>query len=93
MQLCDRLSQTPYHCLSKACHGSRDFESSDREYYEDAYAEPDEKFRVASRCIYAHYLALFWNNREVEVLRKGWDNFIGTNTMLEGKIEGLESCL
>lgn len=58
-QLRDRLAQTPYRFLPRACRGLRDFESLAHQYYEDAYAEFDEKFRVACRYIHAQDLALF----------------------------------
>lgn len=52
-QLCDRLAHTPNHCLPRVYCRPGDFERAAREYYEDAYTESDEKFRVTSHCIHA----------------------------------------
>ncbi|RCV05757.1 hypothetical protein SETIT_1G108700v2 [Setaria italica] len=89
----DRLARTPYRFVPRGCRDPRDLEREAQEFHHDDFEESDERLRVAARCIHAQDLTLCHYEREMEVLRRGWDNSIGHNAMLEGQLEGLSCCL
>ncbi|CAN6204247.1 unnamed protein product [Urochloa humidicola] len=67
-----RLQDTPYRYLPRALQEP----DSDREAFQilrEVDYEPDERLRVAGRCILVQDQALCRADREVDVLRGGWD--------------------
>ncbi|CAN6362675.1 unnamed protein product [Urochloa humidicola] len=75
MRLRPRLQDTPYRYLPRALQES----DSDREAFQilrEFDYEPDERLRVASRCILAQDQALCRADKSVDILRDGWDESV-----------------
>ncbi|CAN6363673.1 unnamed protein product [Urochloa humidicola] len=90
MQLRPRLQDTPYRYLPRAMHEP----DSDREAFQilrEVDYEPDERLRVAGRCILAQDQALCRADRSVDVLRGGWDESVIKVEDLERQLQALQT--
>ncbi|CAN6204107.1 unnamed protein product [Urochloa humidicola] len=90
MQLRSRLQDTPYHYLPRAMQEP----DSDREAFHilrEVDYEPDERLRVAGRCILAQDQALCRADKSVDVLWDGWDDSVAKVEDLEGQLQALRA--
>ncbi|CAN6381287.1 unnamed protein product [Urochloa humidicola] len=90
MQLRPRLQDTPYLYLPRALQEP----DSDREAFQilrEVDYEPDERLRVAGRCILAQDQSLCHVDREVDVLRGGWDKDVLKLEDLERQLRALQT--
>ncbi|CAN6238316.1 unnamed protein product [Urochloa humidicola] len=90
MQLRSRLQDTPYRYLPRALQQP----DSDRKAFQllrEVDYEPDERLRVAGRCILAQDQALCRADSSVDVLRAGWDADVIWVGDLESQLQALQA--
>ncbi|CAN6338148.1 unnamed protein product [Urochloa humidicola] len=90
MQLRSRLQDTPYRYLPRTLQQP----DSDREAFQLLRVvdyEPDERLRVAGRCILAQDQALCHADHLTDVLRDGWNESVAKVEDLEGQLQALKA--
>ncbi|CAN6338033.1 unnamed protein product [Urochloa humidicola] len=90
MQMRPQLKDTPYRYLPRALREP----DSDREAFQilrEVDYEPDERLRVASRCILAQDQALCRADHSIDTLRDGWDESVAKVEDLEGQLWALQA--